>query len=354
MVCSQARKGFTLVELLVVIGIIAVLIGILLPALTKARESANQVVCMSNLRQFGVGIQLYANANNGALPQKGPDGSSTPANAFGVAGQPANGVIGYDDPSIWFNAIPPLVNGKSWFQMLVDDSKGTQQMTKPGGPKSIFVCPSAQEAGTINSAEMKLLKNGYFNLYGTESSSEPVNLQIFNGSGLVGKGYFEFSANFVYNSKLIDSIVDNPNFKIPSADPNVKTETAVKMTMLAPSSNVIIMVEKLNEPGEYKIADVQNYFKQYPGAYTSSSTGPEISAQGYTNNIAQSKADWRRFTTRHRKGGDLLFADGHVAWFSWLDVQIQPSQMVGGAYASNTANANQPGKLIWSIAGPVN
>jgi prepilin-type processing-associated H-X9-DG protein len=341
--------------LLVVIGIIAVLIGILLPSLTKARESANQVVCMSNLRQFGLGFQIYSNQNNGMLPQKGPDGSDTNSNFFGPVNGvvPPGGVIGYDDPSLWFNAIPPLVNGRSWFQMLVDDSKGTNTLTKPGGPKSLFVCPSSQEAGTLDAAEAGMLKNGYFNLNGVESTSEPVSMQIFTGSGLVGKRYFEFSSNFVFNSKLISSIVANPVFATTTYN-GEPDGYAVKMSMLQPSANVIIMVEKLNNPGEYKIPDVQNYFKQYPGAYTSSSTGPEISANGFTSNIAQSKADWRRFTTRHRKGGDLLFADGHVAWYSWLDAQIQPSQMVGGQYAANTSNANQPSKLIWSVAGPVN
>ena len=65
---SHPASGFTLVELLVVIGIIAVLISLLLPVLNKAREAAQKIQCASNLRQIGLSCQLYANDFKGYYP----------------------------------------------------------------------------------------------------------------------------------------------------------------------------------------------------------------------------------------------------------------------------------------------
>src|SRR5439155_4061746 len=75
-VSPKRMSAFTLVELLVVIGIIAVLIGILLPALSRAREQSRRTACLSNLRTLGHGFIMYANMYHDRLPNENLAGST--------------------------------------------------------------------------------------------------------------------------------------------------------------------------------------------------------------------------------------------------------------------------------------
>lgn len=109
----RACRGFTLVELLVVIGIIGVLISILLPALNKAREQSQMVKCLSNLRQLATATGMYENENKGSLPLFSASGNVKNANSWdGVhwAGDRLYDVLGYYGIKSWANRVCPSID----------------------------------------------------------------------------------------------------------------------------------------------------------------------------------------------------------------------------------------------------
>jgi len=96
------RRGFTLIELLVVIAIIAILAAILFPVFARAREKARQTSCLSNLKQIGLGILMYAQDYDDMLPRSA---------MYTVP----SAVLPEGGPDYWFTAIYPYINNGQIF-----------------------------------------------------------------------------------------------------------------------------------------------------------------------------------------------------------------------------------------------
>jgi prepilin-type N-terminal cleavage/methylation domain-containing protein len=169
------RRGFTLVELLVVIGIIAMLIGLLLPALNGARQVANRTKCLANLNQIGVAMLTYANENHGLLIPLGPlqDGKEDAPNPLCPwQNSKVDQVVGSSPPIYtyqtlgtevypWYRwpaavltgkylaAVPPLAQQPQW---LAAEPPGdpTGVLAKPW-TSPIMSCPSDPEPGAAHS-----------------------------------------------------------------------------------------------------------------------------------------------------------------------------------------------------------
>lgn len=124
--------GFTLVELLVTIAIMAILVGLLAPSLARARAAAQRTACLSRLQQWALSMHLYTEEHQGAIPRES-FGQGTALNFWAKVAEEGNG-------DLWFNALPPAHSGRP----VSNYSYPTVHRAKFYAHNSLFHCPSAR------------------------------------------------------------------------------------------------------------------------------------------------------------------------------------------------------------------
>jgi prepilin-type N-terminal cleavage/methylation domain-containing protein/prepilin-type processing-associated H-X9-DG protein len=251
-------SGFTLIELLVVIAIIAILAAMLLPALAKAKSRAQEIGCVSNLKQWGLADSMYLDDNNQTFPYPRYQVSNTVQQDnpswgdvlvfYNFSQIPGSVGLDGDSPAVWANALPSYVAGKPLYKW-ADDPTGFATI------QSIFTCPTAIAQG-INPADIP------------QGSPEPAG-----DMNSANRPLF----NYAMNSKSLSD----------------ETATILKAGMVVHPSAFVLFSDV-----RYR-SDDNPYYGTTP------------------DDLATPHCYTTRFSARHDQGGNITFSDGHVSYYKY-------------------------------------
>ncbi|TVQ51912.1 MAG: type II secretion system protein, partial [Phycisphaerales bacterium] len=252
----QSRESaFTIVELMVVIAIIALLMGIMMPAMSSVMQNARAAKSMSNLRQWGIGTMTYANINRETLPWEGLKN----ANEIGT---------NFQETSWWANAIPPFVGEPPYQELAAMATSMGVDVPVPSNSQSIFVDPGAELS--INAP------------WKVNSPQTGEQLQFF--FCYVPNAQLNNTREEQIKQRLLDSGMGNNQ-----ASALASFQSNMRLHMISDPARTVIMLEMRTVDSEIPTND------------------PFRGKQ-----LSRHRADWKRFAARHFKGGHMLFADGRV------------------------------------------
>jgi len=293
----RTYKAFTLVELLVVIGIVALLISILLPALNKAKSAANQVVCSANLRQIGLACVLHANEHQGFMPLSGNlyVGTTTlPCTPANLNDSDQRKYDYYTDaaglrPMPMAAALSKYLGVRS---IRTDSKNNLLADIKTGTLRNIFTCPS--DVNNLNSMQ--------------------TGAQIYGG---VGGQFFTVSTPTSYCQNAEVFGWGDVGSGAGNTDHN---RARGKISLIRRPAEMMMMIDGLpwggivGGGGDYEIYS-HNSTATLGDAYA------QLNGAGHTGNFDK---------IRHRKTLNVLFVDGHVDKYEINTVDLAHVNMAAG------------------------
>jgi len=309
---SKRAGAFTLIELLVVIAIIAILAAMLLPALAKAKARAQQIVCLSNLKQWGLAETMYVDDNNSLFPfaRYEPSSKFNPVDEDNPTWTDINSYHSFvkigDD--VWFNALPSYVASKPMYEWALHQNY-TLFNSLNNFDRSIFICPTAHAEG----------------IDAVDATSDTINQPNYHGYMVAAQRPL-FSYGMNSKSTANESI--SSGSRLPC-----------NTSMVAHPSSFVMF------------SDVRNRSAETP--YYAS--GGDVYPDGNSIDLATPQSYATRFSSRHNQGGQITFSDGHAAYYKYNYVVSDGNAIAPtGPQAGHTVSAgHDPGRadINWDCQG---
>ncbi len=288
---TEPAGGFTLIELLVVIAIIAILAAMLLPTLAKAKARAQQAVCLSNAKQWGLADTMYVGDNNETFPYPRYQGYASSVDQDNPAWLTIPTYHNQNEgDDVWFNALPSYVGNKPLYVWAYNAADFY-------GSKSIFTCPTAFSLG-IDAKDAVAASDSYDMIPGVRP--------LFN-YGMNSKSLANENLNAVVSTLKASMVVHPSSFVLFSDGRDRSAETPYFGT----AANQILLGT--------------------PHSYTT------------------------RFSSRHNQGGNITFSDGHAAFYKYTYVVSDGTAVAptGPTAGQTVAAGKDPGHqdINWDCQG---